>query len=117
MLELSSKSVEMSASVEASELIHVIAGDQPAGARLEPIWWGLAAKLKMPFRRVKAIWYREARLISSDEMDALRKAARQRRGEAEGDFKRRFDELHQRMERLERLLADRPSRSRLSRVA
>ena len=79
MSEILSERVEMSASVEASNLMRAIAEPAPAGVHIEALIRNVARKVGLSFRRAKAIWYGEARLILAEEMDALRAAASARR--------------------------------------
>lgn len=95
----------MSASAEASELIKRLAEPAAAGAHIETLIRGVAPKLGLSFARAKALWYREARIISSDEMDALR-AAKAARDEAENAIRRKYREAIERIEQLERRLAE-----------
>ena len=68
----------MSASLEASELLKRLAEPAPAGAHIETLIRGVARKVGLSFSRAKALWYREAAVVRSEEMDALRAAARAR---------------------------------------
>lgn len=101
MSEISSQDSEMSASVEASSLLKRLAEPAPAGSHIETLIRGVANKVGLSFIRAKKIWYKEARIISSEEMDALRIAARAR-DEAEGELRREYHELIARIEQLER---------------
>ena len=93
----------MSASLEASELLKRLAEPAPVGAHIETLIRGVARKVGLSFSRAKALWYREAAIVRSEEMDALRAAA-QARGEAEGVVRREYQELIARIEQLERRL-------------
>jgi hypothetical protein len=66
----------MSASVEASNLMKEIAGPVPVGTRVEEVIRRVARKLRWSESRAKDIYYRAARRIDAEEMDALRSAAR-----------------------------------------
>jgi hypothetical protein len=102
-VEISSRNVEMSASAEASDLLKRLAEPAPAGAHIETLIRDVALKMRMPFRRAKALWYREAARVDSEEMDTLRAAARAR-GEAEGVVRREYRDVIARIEQLERRL-------------
>lgn len=95
----------MSASVEASELIKRLAEPAPAGAHIETLIRSVARKLGLSFSRARSIWYREARIISSDEMDALR-AAKAAKDEAENAIRRKYSDAIERIEQLEHRLAE-----------
>jgi hypothetical protein len=101
--EIPSSDNEMSASLEASELLKRLAEPAPAGAHIETLIRSVARKVGLSFSRAKALWYREAAVVRSEEMDALRAAARAR-GEAEGVVRREYQELIARIEQLERRL-------------
>ena len=102
-VEIASRNVEMSASAEASELLKRLAEPAPVGAHVETLIRDVALKMRMPFRRAKALWYREAARVDSEEMDALRAAARARE-EAEGALRREYQDVISRIENLERRL-------------
>jgi hypothetical protein len=93
----------MSASAEASELLKRLAQPAPAGAHIETLIRGVARRVGLSFSRAKALWYREAAVVRSEEMDALRAAARAR-GEAEGVVRREYQDVIARIEQLERRL-------------
>lgn len=105
MSEIPSEFSEMSASAEASELIRRLAEPAPPGAHVETLIRFVARKVGLSFGRAKAVWYREARIIRAEEMDALR-AASAARTEAEGETRERYREVIARIERLERRLAE-----------
>jgi hypothetical protein len=106
MSEIPAERSEMSPSVEASELLRRLAEPAPAGAHIETLIRSVARKLGLSFSRAKALWYREARIVRSEEMDALRAAARAR-DEAEGETLRQdYADVMARIEALERQLAD-----------
>jgi hypothetical protein len=60
---------------EAKALIRLCAEPRPAGDPVKGAIRRVSAQLHMPFVRVKAIWYGEARRIDSEEMDRLRRGA------------------------------------------
>ncbi len=62
---------------EAHNLVRYIAGEpyRPVKAALARATIRLSAYLSISDRRVKDLWYGEARLIRAEEMDALRLAA------------------------------------------
>ena len=91
------------ASAEASDLLKRIAQPAPAGAHIETLIRGVARKVGLSFSRAKALWYREAAVVRSEEMDALRAAARAR-DEAEGELRQEYENLIARLELLERRL-------------
>lgn len=93
----------MSASTEASDLLKRLAEPASPGAHIETLIRGVARKVGLTFSRAKALWYQEAAVVRSEEMDALRAAARAR-GEAEGVVRREYRELVARIENLERRL-------------
>ena len=93
----------MSASLEASELLKRLAEPAPVGAHIETLIRSVARKVGLSFSRAKALWYREAAVVRSEEMDALRAAARAR-SEAEGVVRQEYQELISRIEQLERRL-------------
>jgi hypothetical protein len=95
----------MSASVEASELLKRLAEPAPAGAHIETLIRSVARKVGLSFSRTKALWYREAAVVRSEEMDALR-ALDRTRDEAEGELRREYQELIARIEQLEHGLAE-----------
>lgn len=95
----------MSASVEASELLKRLAEPAPAGAHIETLIRGVARKVGLSFSRAKALWYREAAVVRSEEMDALRALARTR-DEAEGELRWQFQDVMARIAEIERRLAE-----------
>lgn len=103
--EILSKGAEMSASAEASDLIKRLAEPAPVGAHIRTLIRNVAPKVGISFERAKAIWYREARIISSDEMDALR-AAKAAKDEAENAIRRKYSDAIERIEQLEHRLAE-----------
>ena len=60
---------------EAQTLIRQCAEPRPAGDPVKAAIRRASLKLQMPFVRVRAIWYGEARRIDSEEMDRLRRGA------------------------------------------
>ncbi len=82
----------MSASVEASVLIKELASPAPAGAHVETLIRNVARRLGWSQSRARDVWYRNARRIDAEEIDALRKAARERAAGAAG---RGTDEQHE----------------------
>lgn len=98
----------MNASAEASTLLKQLAEPAPAGAHIETLIRGVARKVGLSFSRAKALWYREAAVVRSEEMDALRVAARAR-DEAEGALRREYQAVLSRIEAIERRLAERGS--------
>ena len=85
-----SKDLRVSASIEASELLHRLAG-VPAfgGGNVKSAIRSAHAKSGMTFSRVRKLWYCEARAILSEEMDELRRrVARILRDEATARGKR-----------------------------
>ena len=104
MSEIYSERSEMSSSVEAAKLMREIAGPSEPGAHIETLIRGVARKVDLSYARAKALWYREARVVRAEEMDALRATA-QRDGGAEIDLQRKYRDVSARVERLERLLA------------
>lgn len=88
MSEFFSKAVDLSfrglamsnaAATEARDILLLLAGKQQIGTRLKTVWPSLASLTGISARRVKAIWYREARAILAEEIDRLRSAAARRR--------------------------------------
>lgn len=68
----------MNAAVEAHHLVAAIAGPMDLSRRVKAAIAAVARKTGIPERRVRAIWHKEARVIRSEEMDTLRRAARAR---------------------------------------
>jgi hypothetical protein len=60
---------------EAKALIRLCAEPRPAGDPVKGAIRRVSAQLHMPFVRVKAIWYGDARRIDAEEMDRLRRGA------------------------------------------
>jgi hypothetical protein len=60
---------------EAQTLIRRCAEPRPAGDIVKAAIRRASLQLQMPFARVKAIWYGDARRIDSEEMDRLRRGA------------------------------------------
>ncbi len=78
----------MSVAVEAAESLRALAPDGPVETR----WRRLARALGFGERRVKALYYREARRIDAAEMDTIR-AALAHRGEATRSKARRHGQF------------------------
>src|ERR1700738_1059430 len=60
---------------EAQALVRRCAEPRPAGDIVKAAIRRVSLQLQMPFVRVKAIWYGEARRIDAQEMDRLRRGA------------------------------------------
>jgi hypothetical protein len=60
---------------EAQALIRRCAEPRPAGDPVKAAIRRASLQLQMPFVRVRAIWYAEARRIDAEEMDRLRRGA------------------------------------------
>jgi hypothetical protein len=60
---------------EAQALIRLCAEPRPAGDPVKAAIRRASLQLQMPFVRVRAIWYGEARRIDAEEMDRLRRGA------------------------------------------
>src|ERR1700738_4115328 len=60
---------------EAQALVRRCAEPRPAGDIVKAAIRRVSLQLQMPFVRVKAIWYGEARRIDAEEMDRLRRGA------------------------------------------
>lgn len=90
----------MSSSVEASELMRRLAEPAPAGAHIETLIRDAGRRAGLTFSRAKSVWYREARAIRAEEMDALRRAAR-KQDEAESGLRQELRDLRSRLARLE----------------
>jgi hypothetical protein len=103
MSEIQSERLEMSASDEASEIMRGLAEPAPAGAHIETLIRNVARKVGFTFVRAKAIWYREARLIRAEEMDALRTASK-KRGSEVVRLQYEYAAIIQRIKRLEEAL-------------
>ena len=107
MAEFSSEKSEMSAGVEAMNLMRAIAEPAPAGAHIETLIRSVARKVGLTFSRGKAIWYGEARIIRAEEMDSLRAVARKTRSnevELTSAYQSFVHEYEQRLARLEAAL-------------
>lgn len=104
MLDFSSKAEPMSTAVEARSLIVQIAGPQPlGGGNVKGALARVARRSRLGLRRVKAIFYGEARRIDADELKALRAAARDTTANDAG--RDELTDLRARIARLETLLA------------
>ncbi|SFH04699.1 hypothetical protein SAMN05192565_12728 [Methylobacterium gossipiicola] len=73
------EAVVMSARAEARTLVEAIAGPLRLGENVKAALSRVARATGLNDRRVRGIWHNEARSIRSDEMDRLRKAAREAR--------------------------------------
>ena len=91
----------MSPSVEAAALMRQIAEPAPVGAHIETLIRDVGRKVGVKFSRAKALWYREARIVRAEEMDAIRAAAARKQGEAEREVARKYGEIVERIARLE----------------
>ena len=88
---------------EAAALARRCAGPVAAGESVKGLIRRVAMRTGLPPGRVKGIWYREARQIRAEEMDALRRRARlarQEEDEARGEYR----SLAERLARIETLL-------------
>ncbi len=94
---------KMSAACEASSLLRQLAEPRPAGDSVKAAINRAARRVQFTAVRATAIWYRLARVIRAEEMDALRRAADQRREEQEG--RHEYRELLDRLSILENRLA------------
>lgn len=72
------KDKAMSPACEAHHLIAEIAGPMELGGRIKTALGVVARRTGLPERRVRGLWHKEARAIRADELDALRRAARQK---------------------------------------
>lgn len=73
-----SKSLEIQS--EASDLVRKWAGPRLLGDSSKSLIGRAARRLGFSFRRTKALYYREARRIDAEEMDALRARRRHESG-------------------------------------
>ena len=88
---------------EAAALARRCAGPVAAGDSVKGLIRRAAMRTGLSAGRVKTIWYREARQIRAEEMDALRRRARlarQEEDEARGEYR----EFAERLARIEALL-------------
>ena len=69
----------MSAIAEASELARVLAEPRPAGDQVKAAIRRAAHAASLSVPRMKSIWYREARRIDAEELDAIRAAVASRK--------------------------------------
>lgn len=77
MLEKSSKNSGISfvsAVAEAAFRLRRIAEPRPVGDRVKAAIDRAAKRVGLPIQRVEHLWYGEARLVKSEEMDAIRRA-------------------------------------------
>ena len=116
--EMSSQRGESSMSVEleASTLLHGLAEPVSAGESVKALIARAARKCGLPNSRVKKLWYKEARAILAQEMDALRIAAAKRQKERDDGAKSEFRELSERIARLETAMGIRSNGDRDSAV-
>ena len=88
---------------EASTLLRRAAEPQPVGDSVKSAIGRAARRVGITFSRTQDIWYREARTVRADEMDAIRKAAAQRTKEQEA--RHEYRELMARLTTMESRLA------------
>jgi len=62
---------------EARALVRLCAEPRPAGDLVKVAIFRASQRLNMPVSRVKDIWYGDARRIDAEEMDQLRRAAKE----------------------------------------
>lgn len=79
--EKSERCGQMSAPSEASGLVRRVAEPRPVGDSVKAAIRRASRRLGFSPSRTKDLWYSNARRIDAEEMDALRRAARQRREE------------------------------------
>jgi hypothetical protein len=73
----SPKSSYASSIDEARTLVRQCAEPRPAGDLVKVAMFRASQRLSIPFSRVRDIWYGDARRIDADEMDQLRRAAKE----------------------------------------
>jgi hypothetical protein len=103
-MEKSSASTSMSVVSEAQDLVRQLAEPRPAGSSIKADL--LRAWRRLPrwsFRRVKAAWYAECELKSS-EMDMLREAAAKRREAKAQRHEANVENLRQEIEAIRAVL-------------
>jgi hypothetical protein len=95
------KDFVVSVEVEASDLLHQLAG-VPAfgGGNVKAAIRHAAIRSGLSFNRVRKLWYGEARAILATEMDQLRAKAAAVRGNWENGLRGKDDELGRRLEAL-----------------
>jgi hypothetical protein len=71
------KSSHSSAIDEARTLVQRCADPRPAGDLVKVAIFRASQRLNIPVSRVKDIWYGDARRIDAEEMDQLRRAAKE----------------------------------------
>ena len=86
---------------EAATLIRVVAGRRREPESVKASIYRAAESLGWSVSRTKDIWYRAARRVDAEEMDALREAARRRETEATSVL----NELQAIVDRAEAILA------------
>ena len=62
---------------EAQTLVRRCAEPRPAADKVKAAIRRASQRLELPFSRVRDIWYGDARRINADEMDQLRRAAKE----------------------------------------
>ena len=77
-MEKVSKSSEMSAIAEASQLLRIVAEPRPVGDSVKSAITRAARRVGFPIARAENIWRQEARRIDASEMDRLRAVAMQK---------------------------------------
>ena len=102
MLEKVSKELEVSAVVEACQLLRKVAEPRPIGDSVKSAITRAARRVGFPIARAENIWRQEARRIDAEEMDALRRVAMQKQ---ESSARDEIAELRARIARIEALVA------------
>ncbi|NEU13566.1 hypothetical protein G3T14_15710 [Methylobacterium sp. BTF04] len=89
------EAVVMTARAEARTLVETIAGPLRLGENVKGALSRVARATGLNDRRVRGIWHSEARSIRSDEMDRLRRAARDARAteQARDEFRAVISQL------------------------
>jgi hypothetical protein len=82
-----------------------LAEPAPVGAHIETLIRNVARKLGWSFSRAYSIWYRNARLIRAEEMDALRRASQAKAGTEVAELQVEYSRLITRLKVLEEALA------------
>lgn len=94
--------------VEAAQALRLLAEPIPAGDSIKAQIGRAARRAGLTYNRAFDLWYRRARLIRAEELEAIRQARRSREmtnAPSTTDAARReLRELRERIERLERLL-------------
>ena len=101
-MEKVSKSSEMSAIAEASQLLRIVAEPRPVGDSVKSAITRAARRVGFPIARAENIWRQEARRIDASEMDRLRAVAMQKQ---EATARDQYTELRERIATLEITLA------------